>query len=174
MKTIASMPGRNAERMLGWTPRVSPPTSTSHCAGNAKLWMSAAPSASAAAPPAPLTPPPTPTPTPKERFDRIDANHDGVISLGEFERAAAEETEEATAGPRRPRAARKSVLKQALGGLGLGPTVIGLMNDWLEPRYGVEAIRVSLLIIGLPHILAALFGVWAARTLREDVAAAQR
>lgn len=61
-----------------------------------------------------------------------------------------------------------------LGGLGLGPTVIGLMNDWLEPRYGVEAIRVSLLIIGLPHILAAVFGVWAARTLREDVAAAQR
>ena len=61
-----------------------------------------------------------------------------------------------------------------LGGLGLGPTVIGLMNDWLEPRFGLEAIRVSLLIIGLPHILAAVFGIWAARTLREDVAAARR
>jgi MFS family permease len=61
-----------------------------------------------------------------------------------------------------------------LGGLGLGPTVIGLMNDWLEPRFGLEAIRVSLLIIGLPHILAAVFGIWAARSLREDIAAAQR
>ena len=59
-----------------------------------------------------------------------------------------------------------------LEGLGLGPTVTGVMNDWIAPRYGVEAIRVSLLIIGLPHVLAAVFGVWAARTLREDVAAA--
>ena len=60
-----------------------------------------------------------------------------------------------------------------LGGLGLGPTVIGVMNDWLQPRFGIEAIRVSLLIIGLPHILAAVFGLWAARTLRADVEAAQ-
>jgi len=58
-----------------------------------------------------------------------------------------------------------------LGGLGLGPTIIGFMNDWLSPVFGVEAIRVSLLIIGVPHILAAWFGILAARTLREDVAA---
>ncbi|MGE4651124.1 MAG: MFS transporter [Myxococcota bacterium] len=58
-----------------------------------------------------------------------------------------------------------------LGGLGLGPTLIGFMNDWLEPIYGVQAIRVSLLIIGVPHVLAAVFGVMAARTLREDRAA---
>jgi hypothetical protein len=61
-----------------------------------------------------------------------------------------------------------------LGGLGLGPTIIGFMNDWLTPRFGIEAIRVSMLIIGLPHIVAAIFGVRAARTLREDLAAAQR
>ncbi len=61
-----------------------------------------------------------------------------------------------------------------LGGLGLGPTIIGFMNDWLTPSFGVEAIRVSMLIIGLPHIVAAVFGVMAARTLREDLAAAQR
>jgi predicted MFS family arabinose efflux permease len=60
-----------------------------------------------------------------------------------------------------------------LGGLGLGPTIIGFMNDWLEPHFGIQAIRVSLLIIGLPHILAAVFGIWAARTLREEIAAAQ-
>ena len=39
---------------------------------------------------------------------------------------------------------------------------------------GIEAIRVSLLIIGVPHIVAAVFGIWSARTLREDIAAAQR
>jgi hypothetical protein len=60
------------------------------------------------------------------------------------------------------------------GGMGLGPTIIGFMNDWLTPRFGVEAIRVSLLIIGLPHIIAAIFGVMAARTLREDLEAAQQ
>lgn len=60
-----------------------------------------------------------------------------------------------------------------LGGLGLGPTIIGFMNDWLTPRFGIEAIRVSLLIIGLPHILAAVFGIMSARTLREDIAAAR-
>ncbi len=61
-----------------------------------------------------------------------------------------------------------------LGGLGLGPTIIGFMNDWLTPRFGVEAIRVSLLIIGVPHVLAAVFGVLSARTLREDIARVQR
>jgi hypothetical protein len=60
-----------------------------------------------------------------------------------------------------------------LGGLGLGPTLIGFMNDWLTPHFGVEAIRVSMLIIGLPHIVAAVFGIMAARTLREDLAASQ-
>ena len=60
-----------------------------------------------------------------------------------------------------------------LGGLGLGPTIIGFMNDWLTPRFGVEAIRYSLLIIGLPHVVAAYFGVLAARTLREDIARAR-
>jgi len=60
-----------------------------------------------------------------------------------------------------------------LGGLGLGPTIIGFMNDWLTPRFGTEAIRVSMLIIALPHVVAALFGIFAARTLREDLAVAQ-
>ena len=57
-----------------------------------------------------------------------------------------------------------------LGGLGLGPTIIGFMNDLLAPRFGIEAIRVSMLIIGLPHIVAAVFGLMSARTLREDIA----
>ena len=61
-----------------------------------------------------------------------------------------------------------------LGGLGLGPTIIGFMNDWLTPRFGVEAIRVSMLIIGVPHVVAAVFGILAARTLREDLARARQ
>ncbi len=59
-----------------------------------------------------------------------------------------------------------------LGGMGLGPTVIGFLNDFLTPRFGIEAIRVSLLIIGVPHILASVLNLLAARTLREDLAAA--
>ena len=73
----------------------------------------------------------------------------------------------------RAMAAAGVLLVMNLGGLGLGPTIIGFMNDWLTPRFGTEAIRVSMLIIGLPHIVAAVFGILSARTLREDIAAAQ-
>ena len=55
-------------------------------------------------------------------------------------------------------------------GMGLGPFVIGFMNDTFEPLWGVEAIRYSLLIIGIPHIVAAVMNWLAARTLREDLA----
>ena len=58
-------------------------------------------------------------------------------------------------------------------GLGLGPFVLGVMNDVLEPRFGVLAIRYSLLLIALPHFLASVFNVLAARTLREDLAASR-
>lgn len=55
-------------------------------------------------------------------------------------------------------------------GMGLGPFVIGFMNDTLGPRFGTEAIRYSLLIIGLPHLVAAVMNLRAARTLRADLA----
>jgi predicted MFS family arabinose efflux permease len=73
----------------------------------------------------------------------------------------------------RAMAAASVLFVMNLGGLGLGPTIIGFMNDWLTPRFGIEAIRVSMLIIGVPHVVAAIFGVLSARTLREDLAAAQ-
>jgi predicted MFS family arabinose efflux permease len=73
----------------------------------------------------------------------------------------------------RAMAAAGVLLVMNLGGLGLGPTIIGFMNDWLTPRFGIEAIRVSLLIIGVPHLLAAVFGIRAARTLRADIAKSQ-
>jgi len=43
------------------------------------------------------------------------------------------------------------------------------LNDWLDPRFGVEAVRYSLLIVIVPHTLAAIFNLLAARTLREDL-----
>lgn len=74
----------------------------------------------------------------------------------------------------RAMAAASVLFVMNLGGLGLGPTIIGFMNDWLTPRFGIEAIRVSLLIIGVPHVVAAIFGILAARTLREDLEKARR
>ena len=73
----------------------------------------------------------------------------------------------------RAMAAASVLFVMNLGGLGLGPTIIGFMNDWLTPRFGVEAIRVSMLVIGVPHVVAAVFGILAARTLREDLIAAK-
>ncbi|MBW1883060.1 MAG: MFS transporter [Deltaproteobacteria bacterium] len=56
-----------------------------------------------------------------------------------------------------------------LVGAGLGPLIVGILNDWLDPRFGVEAVRYSLLIVIVPHTLASIFNLMAARTLREDL-----
>ncbi len=57
-------------------------------------------------------------------------------------------------------------------GIGLGPLAVGGLNDWLTPRFGEQAVRYSLLIVALPHTLAAVFNLLAARTLRRDLARA--
>jgi predicted MFS family arabinose efflux permease len=59
-------------------------------------------------------------------------------------------------------------------GLGLGPFAVGVLSDVLTPRYGLEAIRYSLLLIALPHVMAAAMNLAAARSLREDLARSQR
>jgi MFS family permease len=59
-------------------------------------------------------------------------------------------------------------------GLGAGPTVSGMLSDYLTPRFGLESIRYALLIVFVPHLLACVANVIAARTLREDLAIAQR
>jgi predicted MFS family arabinose efflux permease len=58
-------------------------------------------------------------------------------------------------------------------GLGLGPWTIGLVSDLLEPSLGVESLRYAMLYI-LPAIMAwsVCHFFLAARTLREDLAAA--
>lgn len=54
-------------------------------------------------------------------------------------------------------------------GFGLGPWVVGLVNDALAPRFGSETVRYSLLIIGAFHVWAAVHNALAARTLRADL-----
>ena len=57
-------------------------------------------------------------------------------------------------------------------GLGLGPQAVGILNDVLEPRYGVEAVRWSL--AGVASVMSVWAGVHyalGARTLRQDLQA---
>jgi predicted MFS family arabinose efflux permease len=59
-----------------------------------------------------------------------------------------------------------------LVGLGLGPTLVGILNDLLEPRYGAAAVRYSLLIVVAVNAWAVIHSVLAGRTLRRDLARA--
>ena len=57
-----------------------------------------------------------------------------------------------------------------LVGLGLGPVVIGGLNDYLYDDLGDEAIRYTMLLAALTNVLACIFYALAARTVREDIA----
>lgn len=58
-------------------------------------------------------------------------------------------------------------------GLGLGPLLVGMLSDYLEPQYAVHSLRQAMLWL-LPGVMA--WSAWhfytAARTLREDLARA--
>jgi MFS family permease len=54
-------------------------------------------------------------------------------------------------------------------GTGLGPWAVGFLNDWLEPTYGDEAIRWSLLSVLLTCSSGALLFGLAARTIERDM-----
>jgi len=54
-------------------------------------------------------------------------------------------------------------------GLGLGPLLIGAMNDWLAPRFDLGAIRYSMLCAMLGLLLAAFCFLAAGRNVREDL-----
>jgi MFS family permease len=58
-------------------------------------------------------------------------------------------------------------------GLGLGPLVIGFLNDMLAPRFGDEGIRYSLLVMGAIGGFASIPFYLASRHLKEDLAAAR-
>ncbi len=56
-------------------------------------------------------------------------------------------------------------------GMGIGPIAVGLTSDLLEPSLGVESIRYALLIVVFTNLWAAFHLYWAARTLRQEIAA---
>lgn len=66
-------------------------------------------------------------------------------------------------------AAATGTAMATLLGLGLGPLVIGALNDGLSARFGVEAIRYSLSVSAGLSMLAAIFFLLAARHLAEDM-----
>jgi len=71
----------------------------------------------------------------------------------------------------RMRAMASAVLLFSLNliGLGLGPQMVGVLNDLLAPQLGLEAIRYSLLVIGLAKAWGALHSLAAGRSLRLEL-----
>jgi MFS family permease len=67
-------------------------------------------------------------------------------------------------------AASLLVLSLTLLGQGAGPLVVGALNDWLEPRFGVEAVRYSLVIVLATSLAGAAMLALAARDYRRDLA----
>jgi predicted MFS family arabinose efflux permease len=65
------------------------------------------------------------------------------------------------------------VLMLNLVGMGLGPLLVGILNDALAPSLGVAAVRYSLMFAVVPHALAAIFNLLAARHLIADLAVAR-
>jgi MFS family permease len=58
-------------------------------------------------------------------------------------------------------------------GLGIGPQLVGLLSDWLEPRWANESIRYALLVVGLCKVWGSLHSFLAARHLRAELARAR-
>jgi len=58
-------------------------------------------------------------------------------------------------------------------GLGFGPLLVGVLNDYAFAAYGQEAIRYSLMLVGCLGGFASLLFWQASRDLREELAAAQ-
>lgn len=71
----------------------------------------------------------------------------------------------------RMRAVASAVLLFVLNiiGLGLGPTITGLIADLLEPNYGQEAIRYSLMICSFVYLWSAFHYFMAGRHLENDL-----
>ncbi len=58
-------------------------------------------------------------------------------------------------------------------GLGLGPLVVGALNDYFRESYGEMAIRYTMLFAVAANVAACVFYLLSARTVREDIARAQ-
>jgi predicted MFS family arabinose efflux permease len=63
---------------------------------------------------------------------------------------------------------------QTLIGYGLGPSVTGLISDWLRPSYQESSLRYALVIIGVVNVWAALHYYLSGRTVRQDLEATEK
>ncbi len=75
----------------------------------------------------------------------------------------------------RMRAQAAAILMFAINliGLGIAPLAVGVLNDSLASTYGDEAIRYSLMITGAAALWAVGHSLLAAKSVREDLAAAR-
>ncbi len=56
-------------------------------------------------------------------------------------------------------------------GLGFGPQLVGILSDYFLPIYGVDGLRYALVSVVVVNLWGSAHYLWAARTLREDLAA---
>jgi sugar phosphate permease len=59
-------------------------------------------------------------------------------------------------------------------GLGLGPLGIGILSDWLEPRFGADSLRYALWLAPIGALAGAGWYFSATRSLTEDIERAER
>ncbi len=59
-----------------------------------------------------------------------------------------------------------------LVGMGLGPTLVGFMNDWFEPDHGSDAIRYSILALLVANAWGIVHSLLATKSLEADLARA--
>jgi MFS family permease len=70
-------------------------------------------------------------------------------------------------------AAATILLTATCFGQGVGPLVVGALNDAWKSQYGVDAVRYSMLSCSLATMLGALLFVWGANSIRGDIARAK-
>jgi hypothetical protein len=59
--------------------------------------------------------------------------------------------------------------------MGVGPTLVGMLSDAFEPRFGADALRYSLLVlVSVASLLSGLYFLLASRTLQADLARAHQ
>lgn len=69
--------------------------------------------------------------------------------------------------------AMNTLISTGLIGQGLGPLLVGILSDRLEPSYGKDALRVALAIAVFAHLWGAIHSLLGSRTLRADQLARQ-
>ncbi len=62
----------------------------------------------------------------------------------------------------------------SLVGISVGPLAVGLLSDWLQPSFGQMSLRYALCLVIVTQLWAAVHFFIAARSIRQDAAAAKR